>query len=577
MSELTMPISQESTEPNDGQLLSAFAQTGDHQAFRTLVQRHVGWVHAAAFRQLRDPHAAEDATQAVFVLLCQHAAKLTGKDAKVSGWLFLAVNYVVRSMKRSARRRSLHERKAALVRFEAQGTPGEAPLAEELDAAVQRLGTHDRSPIILRFYRGLEFAQVAQGLGVSEDAARKRVTRAIEKLRAKLGAPLSPQNVAAAAGVGLPLSAAALSAQISHAALVAVTGGTLSASVAAATKGALFLMAMTKAKIAASVVIIVLLATASTSVVIWELRQPADLPPATADNIAGDQNTPAPAAPAGQPPADQSADAPDPATATFEEVYALKGPDAIRRVLPPFPDARMDYYRTQNPTQAAAIPSGPDGMIIKWKDGKSSLWGMTFSGGRGFSVQDLTEYYLGAFGPEIEGDETLRSMRLIGDYVVRADSTKDQYAAALEKILSQETGSMVSFTFRQVERSVVVLRGKWNFTPAAPNNNPRQMEIFGRDLNTDMHRGGGGGGNVTELAGWVSRWINQQIIFECTDPPEEVVWHMNDTGNESRESRAKAKDPDLVITHLEEQTGLKASREPRQVRRLFIEYAAPTP
>jgi RNA polymerase sigma factor (sigma-70 family) len=577
MSELTMPMSQESTEPNDGQLLSAFAQKRDHQAFHTLVQRHVGWVHAAAFRQLHDPHAAEDATQAVFILLCRQATKLTGKDGKVSGWLFLAVNYVVRSMKRSARRRSLHERQAALERLETQRTPGETPLADELDAAVQRLGTHDRAAIVLRFYRGLEFAQVAQAIGVSEDAARKRVTRAVEKLRVTLGARVSPQTVTAAAGVGLPLSAAAFSAQITHAALAAATGGTIPVSVAAATKGALILMAITKAKIAASVAVVVLLATASTGVVIWELSQTADVPPVTAATIPSVPNMSVPTAATAQPPVDPAANEQDLATVTFEDYYALKGPDAIRRVLPPFPNARMDRYRAQDPTQAAMAPEGPDGIIVRWQNGKPVMWGMTFSGGRGYSVQDLTEYYLAVFGPGIEGDDTLRKMYLIGDYVVRSDATKEQYAAALEKIVSEEIGSKVTFTFRDVERTVVVLRGKWNFTPAVPTDTRHRLEIYGRDLNTDMRMGGGGGGDTAELAGWVSRWMNQQVLIEGTDLPENVSWHLNNSGDGSRESQAKATDPDLVIKHLEEQTGLTASRETRTVRRLFIERTAPTP
>jgi DNA-directed RNA polymerase specialized sigma24 family protein len=62
-------------ETDDGALLGAFAREGSEAAFRALVERHSGWVYAAAFRQLRDANLAEDATQAVFVLLCQRAKK----------------------------------------------------------------------------------------------------------------------------------------------------------------------------------------------------------------------------------------------------------------------------------------------------------------------------------------------------------------------------------------------------------------------------------------------------------------------------------------------------------------------
>ena len=54
---------------DDDSLLSAFLKDGDQSAFKALAARHAGWVYAAAYRQLRDSHAAEDATQAVLILL----------------------------------------------------------------------------------------------------------------------------------------------------------------------------------------------------------------------------------------------------------------------------------------------------------------------------------------------------------------------------------------------------------------------------------------------------------------------------------------------------------------------------
>ena len=75
---------------DDDSLLSAFLKKGDEVAFEALVARHAGWLYAAAFRQLGDRHAAEDATQAVFVLLWRRARRIRGRG-KVSGWLFRAV------------------------------------------------------------------------------------------------------------------------------------------------------------------------------------------------------------------------------------------------------------------------------------------------------------------------------------------------------------------------------------------------------------------------------------------------------------------------------------------------------
>jgi len=102
-------------ETDDGALLGAFARDGSESAFRSLVERHSGWVYAAAFRQLRDANLAEDATQAVFVLLCQRAKKMK-PEQKVSGWLFVTLGYTVKSIVRSRRRRERHEKLVALER-----------------------------------------------------------------------------------------------------------------------------------------------------------------------------------------------------------------------------------------------------------------------------------------------------------------------------------------------------------------------------------------------------------------------------------------------------------------------------
>jgi len=73
--DLTASTSQ--TAPiDDAELLDAFVREASHAAFRAIVDRHAHWVYAAAYRQLRDPHLAEDATQAVFVLLCQRAKQM---------------------------------------------------------------------------------------------------------------------------------------------------------------------------------------------------------------------------------------------------------------------------------------------------------------------------------------------------------------------------------------------------------------------------------------------------------------------------------------------------------------------
>ncbi len=171
---------------------------GSESAFRLLVERHSGWVYAAAFRQLRDANLAEDATQAVFVLLCKRAKKMK-PEQKLSGWLFVTLGYTVKSIQRSRRRRQRYEKLAAIERPTSYATP---PLADGLDEAVARLSEIDRIAILLRFYQGLEFASVGRRLGVSEEAAKKRVARAVTRLREWLGTAVSDESLTAASAFG---------------------------------------------------------------------------------------------------------------------------------------------------------------------------------------------------------------------------------------------------------------------------------------------------------------------------------------------------------------------------------------
>src|SRR5580658_9442179 len=150
-------------QTDDTDLLRAFAVESSESAFRAIVDRHASWVFAAAYRRLRDQHLAEDATQAVFILLCQRAKQMKPQQ-RLSGWLFLATRFTTQSILRSRRRRGHHEKLAAAQR---PAIAPEAPtFAGDLDDAVAALSEADRTAIILRFYRQLEFDAIAKTLGI---------------------------------------------------------------------------------------------------------------------------------------------------------------------------------------------------------------------------------------------------------------------------------------------------------------------------------------------------------------------------------------------------------------------------
>jgi RNA polymerase sigma factor (sigma-70 family) len=168
----------------EGELLKRFAERREEAAFQELVARHVRWVHGAALRQVRDPGKALDVTQAVFILLAQKATSMD-PSKPLAPWLFWSLGYAVKALRRSEARRRKHE--AAAVRTAGQPSVGAAlELAELLDGAVARLPAADKQAILLRFYEERSLAEVAAALRTTEEAAKKRVARAVETLRAAL-------------------------------------------------------------------------------------------------------------------------------------------------------------------------------------------------------------------------------------------------------------------------------------------------------------------------------------------------------------------------------------------------------
>src|SRR5262249_46030317 len=167
-------------------LLQDFARTRSQQAFGTLVGRHIDLVYSAARRQLHDPAAAEDATQAVFLLLAQKAHQIRSTGTQLSAWLFATTRYVCANARRKAARRSEHERKAAEMRHESQppGSPAWDAIAPLLDEAIDSLPEGEKRVVLMRYFEKISFKELGERFSISEDAGRKRVERATDKLRA---------------------------------------------------------------------------------------------------------------------------------------------------------------------------------------------------------------------------------------------------------------------------------------------------------------------------------------------------------------------------------------------------------
>src|SRR5436190_11325665 len=222
------------------ELLQQYARHGDQQAFARVVAEHVDMVYSACMRQVGDKHLAEEVTQAVFVILARKAGTL-GDHIVLGAWLHKTARYAALNALKIERRRRIHERKAAEMAMELRnngswrGGPGWIGLEPVLDEGIARLPENDRAAIMLRFFEKRSVADVGSVLGVSEDAAGMRISRALDKLRAffsrrgvavtsALIASLILRNGVQAAPVGLHSAIAAEAAAVGSASIGLNTG-----------------------------------------------------------------------------------------------------------------------------------------------------------------------------------------------------------------------------------------------------------------------------------------------------------------------------------------------------------------
>lgn len=185
-------------------LLMEYANGGSERAFRDLVASYVSFVFSTALRIVGgDRPLAEDVTQAVFTDLARKASSLP-KDVRLGGWLHRHTCFIARKTLRRERRRIAREKRAVEMHgIEDYTEANLAQLALVLDEVINDLAEADRNAIVLRFFEEQDFRSIGETLGSSEDAARMRVSRAVEKM----GVLLKRRGIVlTAAGIGFVLS-----------------------------------------------------------------------------------------------------------------------------------------------------------------------------------------------------------------------------------------------------------------------------------------------------------------------------------------------------------------------------------
>jgi RNA polymerase sigma factor (sigma-70 family) len=231
---------------SDADLLREYADNGVEAAFAEIVARHTNLVYSAALRQVNSPDIAAEVAQRVFIGLAQGARSLSrrfARDASLAGWLCRSARNISLNHRRDEFRRRSRE---GLAMENLNATSDSAPEWEKmrpvLDDAMSDLDESDYDAIVMRFFRNQDFRTVGVALGVSDDTAQKRVSRALEKLRGHL----SQRGVTTtAAALSIVLSAkavqvapAGLAAGISSAAMLAQGAANTSTAIAV-TKGIL--------------------------------------------------------------------------------------------------------------------------------------------------------------------------------------------------------------------------------------------------------------------------------------------------------------------------------------------------
>ena len=209
----------DSSTTEDAELLRQYTEEGSEGAYVTLMKRHMDMVYSTALRQLRDTALAQDVCQVVFVLLAQKAPELK-RGVMIQGWLYRTAVFASKKALRGEIRRHQREQKAAEMKADESEHKSWENIAPILDDALAALVEADRNAIVLRYFGDKDLKEVGRAMGISDDAAQKRISRALTKLR----------HLLLKRGVSLPLSALAtlLAAETVHATPPAVCGAVIS-------------------------------------------------------------------------------------------------------------------------------------------------------------------------------------------------------------------------------------------------------------------------------------------------------------------------------------------------------------
>jgi RNA polymerase sigma factor (sigma-70 family) len=576
----------------DGELLTRFLGRRDKVALTALVRRHAPLVWGVCCRILQNRHDAEDAFQATFLVLVRKAASVAPREM-VANWLYgVAHRSAVRlraTMAKQNRREKQVEKVPEPGTVEARGND----LIPLLDQELNGLPEQFRALIVLCDLEGKTRKDVAKQLGIPEGTVASRLARA----RVKLSKALARHGLAITVGtLGAVLAQSAAPAAVPASVLtqtiratsLLATGhqlgsGLISSTIVAHTEGVLKAMFVTKLKSLLALGLTIgaaLVAVAGVGVSGGSLSGPLAAHPGNPSEekpTPEEPKKPDSAAPASATKVDEPAWKKD-----FTKAYALADDEVLKRVAPPFPAARVEYYKNWMPGQTG----NNLGLIVRWDGRTAEGWSICT---RGFGLQALMNIGLGIPPHEVEGDQDLLRTVVEGDVIVRTGTPPEKFLAPLEKLVREATGKTLKITAREVEREVVVVRGTFVSKPFS-DLEKNSVAVFARSPLLPMPKPQTtppsdpappkgvpmpqctGSGTLPEFLRNLGAFVNRRMINEVEKvPTTKLSWYEYFRNPATAAEQDQDRDPTTVLGNVADQTGLKFTTETRKVRVLFVE------
>jgi len=580
--------------PTDAQLLARFVGERYEPAFALLVRRYAGLVYGVCRRVLRNPADADDAFQAVFLVLFRKAGSLAVRSS-LGDWLHAVAVRVAMKARTAAARRHRREQVDAGRRTEAI-PPAPAESLDWFDREPAALPVRYREPVVLCLMQERSREQAAAVLGIPEGTLASRLAYARRWLADRL----------TRRGIGFPSVFAAVVPAALISSATAQAGGVVSPAVHQLATGAMRAMLFTKLRV--GVLAAVGLAVLAGGGLL--LAAPDDKP----------TEKPQAKAPAEKEPEWMPA---------FRKAYQLADGEYVKRVAPPFVPERDEYmysvwnkqkqapedeekirtqltekrlffvllmeYDGEKLTRRTCVSVNPLHAEPKLRNGDNTM-----------TVWDAVSWVTGLDSPALAVHTDSKGHFLFsteerratsaryagwptvsGDFVIRKGAPLDKLVPQLEKILRDECDLEVRLTLKEEEQEVYVVGGAFKLTPPEWREpNGKLIDLYATDdgLNKEFDPAKPFeetakrsevssvkySGTPADFVTAVGLRVNRRMVWDKPLADTRFSWVKHTLYKPTGEQEAEDRDPEMVLKHATEQTGLTFKKEKRKVPVLYL-------